>query len=89
MSKLVVQVTDKHIRNGTLQESTQCAVALALLDAGFSYVEVDDSRLELTRGEKYCTVPAPPDVTNFIREYDAGRNVVPFHFDLELPEECG
>lgn len=86
---MIVHVHEHHIDLGCPGDPGRCAIALAMLDAGFTTVEVGDNagRLYLTGdlGGKFVAVEAPVDVVEFIGRFDAGDSVRPFAFSITLP----
>lgn len=59
--KLIVNVTDQHIDQGSYASSTSCAVALALTDIGVEQPSVTYSLI----GQVLHPDPSDPDVVDF------------------------
>lgn len=86
-----IQVTMEDITKGTV-DPCHCPVARAL-SRHFNYAGVwedaegyDGYELVLAVEEKSptITIPAPDEVKAFVNNYDDGKAVVPFEFDLEI-----
>jgi len=72
--KIYVRVLSKHIKAGCPKSSTDCPVALALLDAGFEDVSVGSRTVDMFgMTYKLCN---PANV--FTERFDAGESVRPF-----------
>jgi hypothetical protein len=88
-----IQVTDKHIRE-SLHCATNCPIALAIkevLGRGYTLGVSPD-------GESFCLyfkrtddrfrpltkVILPKQASKFIKEFDQGKQVEPFEFELEV-----
>ena len=87
-----VNVTDEHISGGIRGSYSSCPIALAIRD------KVSDSRKdEVDVGRLYVSLPADDEPSviedyrlsieacNFIEDYDRGRLVEPFEFELGEP----
>lgn len=80
---MLVEVTLEDIRLGQKQNCQHCPVARALwrampIEGKFIFVGVWNVQL---RDKEY---PLPEVVSRFIRDFDSGKNVEPFSFELEL-----
>lgn len=79
-----VNVTWLHINDGKHDSSDECMVAYALLDAGFSKVNVhiggdpEDSTISLNG----CTVPMPEKLDEHISDWEFRDGCSPFSFDV-------
>lgn len=74
-------VTQEHINMGTRNTCYYCPIALATKTAGVPCV-VFETYLRRFNEEK--TYELPSKVKNFIRAYDAGKDVKPFEFNLNF-----
>lgn len=72
MAVKTIEVKKKHILNGQCASPTFCAVALALLDAGFDHTLVDSNSIFIN-GYGYDT---PKKVSKFIERFDLILNKV-------------
>jgi hypothetical protein len=80
-----IDVTADDIRRGRRDDALACPVALALDRATGEPWGVDPKiMIEATYGRMAGT---PPEVASFVCDFDAGREVAPFSFDLEV-EPC-
>lgn len=86
-----INVTAKHISNGTALSMCKCPVALALKQQVHKQVTVDEYELEYlpySDASKYCfarrTSKTPKKVKQFIKRFDSGKRVRPFSFDVSF-----
>lgn len=84
MTKLHVSVTQAHIDAGVSKSECRCPIALALTDAGCTGVEVGNFTVGFKYGTQHVDVDIPQLVERFVRDFDFGRQVFPFEFDLEF-----
>ena len=81
---MTINVTRQHIENGLIGECDKCPVALALLDVGCLMVTVGDyDTCFYYNGQDYQIVN-PPDVQEFVANFDDEAPVEPFSFTLDL-----
>lgn len=65
MHKLKIRVTDKHIKNGVKDDSSQCPIALAAIDATFEKfgpkfgIRKSQVQACVDGGDDYVVVPDP------------------------------
>ena len=93
MTNIDVNLKQEHIDRGVANDAALNPASLAIQDAlpgvkgGVEARKMSTwlfrSRLDLPRGVPLDT---PASVRNFIRDFDAGRDVEPFTFELEVPE---
>ena len=85
-----INVTAEHIARGQRRDCEYCPVALAIRDAlpDLIYARVGPGNIGLQRnaGECFIHLEIPPDVVDFIRDYDARAIPDPFTFELDYPE---
>ena len=81
---MLINVTQKHIDEGWLADGERCAVALAMRDAGFKFVNVDQCEIYVMneRGDVLERYVTPPVVASFIRQFDSGCFVAPLSFEM-------
>jgi len=83
-----INVTEEHINNGEPGDDEYCPIALAVRDEfGLNFTDdviVCDSIRIIRDGEEVCDVPLPRSALDFIDEFDAGEDVYPFSFTVEL-----
>ena len=90
--KIIVAVTEDHIRNGVKCDPFQCAMGLALHDAGFVALNVDSaggynsgSFVDGTHLLFSVIDPQMREILNrFIVDFDAGRSCKPVTFELSV-----
>lgn len=77
-----IQVTRLHIQNGRKQNAFFCPIALSLKEMVYNpnLVCVGLGAISLS-GETHST---PEIAKQFIEDFDAGKNVEPFSFDLPM-----
>lgn len=89
-----VKITAEHIAAGKRDNVLECPIAVALNGLSLSFSKrlsfsnwsVMKRAAYMWHGESYFRVSLPENACNWIRDYDAGREVAPFEFDLEVPE---
>lgn len=85
-----IDVKAEHIANGEPANSKRCMIALAFADAigaevgevgccGFAVSDYRPGGLWLGAGN------LPDDVTQKVSDFDSGRKVEPFSFELDIP----
>lgn len=84
-----VNVTTRHIDQGCPGELDNCALALALKDAGYPGVTVGPSMVWLDGlpGVRYAALPS--EAVRFRNRFDTGRSVLPISFDLDIQRVVG
>lgn len=91
-----IQVTQDHIDQGEAKVCNKCPVALALQALPF-VIEAAAFPYELyiliIDSSKDDCIFAPPEVTEFIRDFDNGLKPKPFEFELDFGKitipDCG
>jgi hypothetical protein len=79
-----IQVTQQHINNGVPKNSSACPVAQALsLALGGEWRAGGRIALESVTG---AVVFLPPEVEEFVLDFDAGKPVKPFGFTVKREE---
>lgn len=79
-----VRVEHWDIINGRRTAPDHCPVALAVRrQSGRSKIAVSSYSVDLLDGMKDAELP--PEARQFVRDFDSGRPVKPFSFELELP----
>ena len=74
----MINVTQEHINSGIKSDCMLCPIALAVRTL-FPIVEVDDCCIEIGDVQYY----SPDSVAKFIDDFDNGKLVKPFSFELE------
>lgn len=80
-----VEVTQEDIGKGVARAPNNCPIALALKRAGWARASVSASAIGFkARGAEkfYWTYAVPENAKSFLFDFDAGRPVSPFSFDL-------
>ncbi|MBY0277921.1 hypothetical protein K2Z84_21515 [Candidatus Binatia bacterium] len=85
-------MTQEHIDNGVAQACEACPIALAILDAipRAAYCDVEADHVQLWFDVEADVIMDAPDreadmpliAANFVTDFDAGRPVRPFEFEL-------
>ena len=79
-----ISVTQTHIDMGSIGDSDNCPVALAAFDAGLVAPSVGP--VSLSHGMDALNVTRhrlPDSVINFVRDFDADKQVKPFEFEID------
>ena len=83
-----VTITQTHINQGTQYHLNSCPVALAIIAAG-----LDGQGLYVHKQYVYLrgrgSFGLPEEVRKFIADFDTGKPVEPFSFDLPIPSSAG
>ena len=97
MKTVTVHVTPDHINRGRRHQSQECPLALALGDAtgcrasvglsSFGLYRPDPLVPELLGDPVVSQAQLPPAAQGFPAAFDQGREVEPFSFELELPDD--
>ena len=81
---MILEVTAENIAKGIPTLGNSCAIALALRQTGKQDVYCCPAYIEWSEGSKgYIIKPSPPDVQQFMRDFDAQRHVEPSTFELQ------
>lgn len=81
-----IHVRPHHIAAGKREDCEACPIALALTEAtGRQGWEVGDSQAWLWAPMVLRHYPLPDVATRFVHDFDAGRPVRPFSFEVEGP----
>jgi hypothetical protein len=80
--KLRVEVTAEDIAAGNSGDCESCPIALACCRAGLNGVLVSDDGIAWNGG----FVDLPAGGLEFISDFDRGRVVLPFTFEIEVPD---
>lgn len=77
MKKVLINVTEKHIKNGLAFEGGSCPVALALIDMGYNKRVGNTLIFNINMiADQFL----PRSACRFIRNFDDGKKVKPFSF---------
>ncbi len=79
-----IEVTAYHISQGRSGEYNSCPVALALWEAGFRNINIDENMMKLTYGRRNLEIKTPKPIKSFISDFDNFRDVEPAEFNLSL-----
>jgi hypothetical protein len=85
--KKQITVTQAHIDKGKPQKADDCPIFHALTDAGFNVDEVDLWAFIEIYPNEWAYIALPDEATSFIDQFDAGKPVQPFTFELDSTEE--
>ena len=84
---MLVEVTEKDIRNGKPKDAKRCPIALALKRVDMRDVEVGIFNMGFHHGGRhYLSVGIPQKAYLFRRDYNEGKAVEPFAFTLDLED---
>lgn len=81
--EIAVDVTSYHIAQGRSGEYNACPVALALWEAGYRDINVDDEFVRLRHGRKELAFKPPREMRLFIDAFDNFQPVKPQPFRLK------
>ena len=82
-----ITVTKNDIEQGQRRDPEQCAIALALVRAGLQHFGVmGPSVMVADRWGRLTSLRIPEAVSDWIFNFDAGNEVSPISFELELPD---
>ena len=78
-----VKVTVECIRAGKQRQPCHCPVAIALRDAGFKHPSVQQTMFSYcyVKDQKRCK-DLPVEARQFIADFDSGKKVDPFEFNV-------
>lgn len=83
-----INVTYDHIMRGDRAESNSCPIALALREQDdVNDARVYDNHIMIYKENKQLSFSVNGEMIRFIHEFDAGRGVKPFSFDMELDDD--
>lgn len=84
---MLIEVTAEDIRDGIRNSCRLCPVARAIQRAtGLDLVWVSSSFVEFRHQDQPLKVlDLPSEAAKWIRDYDLGRGMQPFSFDLPIP----
>ena len=78
-----IQVTQKHIDEGFRGSCSSDPICLAMKDAGLKRPWVSPDHIAWDLDNRHYSVKTPELVWGFMVDYDTGRYVRPFEFELE------
>lgn len=84
-TKIEIEVTEQHIKQGEPGEPTMCPIAYALGDAGYYHVYVDRCEVHYSTGdncEDERQASASFHVRTWQERFDAGKDVAPVNLLL-------
>ena len=94
MATIHVEVTQDDIASGVTFDCSKCPIARAgtrALRIAGACVEFDAAymgiTLRATHDLRKHTISTPPRVSRWMRDFDLGKDVKPFAFMLEIPDE--
>jgi hypothetical protein len=82
--KCTIAITQKHIEAGLRESFHSCAVALAMSDAGLGAPGVNAFFIEGVSNGEHLSAVTPGEVRQFVDDFDHGRPVSPFSFEVDL-----
>ena len=81
---MIVKVMQRHIDKGIGGDCGKCPIALALLDVGFTHVDVDTNNIMINYKDKTYYIDLPDEAVEFIERFDNELPVNPFSFSIDL-----
>ena len=85
LTKVTANVEQDHIDNGEATCPDECPIALALYDMDYIYVYVAEDLITFTvpgigikKSKNYICEAVPTEMEEFIENFDANKDVVPF-----------
>jgi hypothetical protein len=78
-----ITVTQKHIDEGQRGSPTQDPIAFAMIDAGLEHPHAGVTYLSWVEDDRKRFAKAPQEVYDFMLDFDNGRPVLPFEFEVE------
>jgi hypothetical protein len=81
-----INVTQEDINKGCQNDSGTCPIALALSRATGNAVHVRAIYASVYNWSLLYTTDLPIEARLFIRDFDSGKHVDPFSFELELQD---
>jgi hypothetical protein len=80
-----IKVTQEHINKGRRRACRQCPVALAIVEqTEFPNPWVGDTHVDLVTSPESPSYKLPAEVQRFIDNFDNGKPVKPFAFNLKI-----
>lgn len=82
-----ITVTQQHIDKGVRGSCSSDPISLALQDAGFKNPWAGTDRITASGFgpfRRYYSLETPPALLAFMRDFDTGKEVLPFEFELEV-----
>lgn len=79
---MIVNITQEHIDRGQKGRAHRCPMALAVRDQ----LNLSTEQVAVTQYTLYIDCKSyilPPTASNFVRAFDAGREVSPFTFEVK------
>ena len=85
LTQVTVNVEQQYIDNGEPNDPNECPIALALYDDGYIFANVTEELITFTvsgrgieRSKNYICEALPTEMEEFIENFDANKDVVPF-----------
>lgn len=82
-----ITVTTQDIEQGRRRDPGECPVARALRRAGISHFGVTGMLVIVESGRTHVPLVLPPNVQEWILDFDWGSAMAPVEFELTLPHE--
>jgi len=84
---MLIEVTRDDIRRGHPEDDCRCPVSLAIRRAVGLDTSVGDGVIVVDYATPWqIEIWSPEEVIQFVEDFDAGRKVKPFAFELDLPD---
>lgn len=89
---MIVRVTQRNIEEGVARDATKCPIACAFRDAGFTHVNVGQTKVSYVASDKRNWAGSgksayeyglPSWAVDFVDQFDAGISVKPIEMDVE------
>lgn len=85
--KKLITITEYDIADGVKCECTSCPVARAVKRESPFFHAVGQDGITFWKGSEEKEFSIPDEVRTFIQDFDAGLRVLPFSFELDIPDE--
>ena len=81
-----IRVTKQHIKYGIRGSTSWCPVARACRASGLQGADVGDDELDfmVEAFSRRVRTALPPEAIQFIADFDDGKSVAPFEFEIEV-----
>lgn len=88
---MIIKVTQEDIDNGKKKSCYECPIALAIQRVSVKHLRCDVMNQQVYAVEKDLRPVwiriLPPEAQLFIIDFDAGKSVKPFQFELDIQEK--
>ena len=86
MKTIKIEVTEEDIRKGVRDNCRECPIASACNRAGLKYPSVYPEEIQYWQNIGLKGWRTSAEVEYWIADYDAGKPVTPFSFEMEIED---